>query len=590
MLDRPKPLLLAEEKAAKPGQSEPARVVGAETEDERSGHGWAGRRRRLGLVAAAGLAVVALVYWVPRRVPDEELGSSEIVVEQPEPGTNGETGAVLIADGREDETGSAGEADPEADEARGETLVPDGGAAIEAALGLDRAARRAIQEGLAAAGFDPGVADGLFGAGTRDALRAWQADRGITETGYLTETSAAELRAAGEATVAVRRGDVPTDRVALAPPPSRPAGETRVFDGMEFVWVPAGEFQMGSTTSDAFENEQPMTRVRIGQGFWMGKHEVTQAEWQEVMDLNPTRFAICLQCPADYISWDDTQAFIARLNERGGGNWYRLPREAEWEYAARAGTSGDVYSDDLEAIAWCGDELEGRIHRVGQKASNAWGLHDMLGNVWEWVEDWYGDYPGGTATDPGGPASGSDERVYRGGAWYSDAWECRLPYRGSDEPDTSIANTLPPPPNPPPGIDIIFRVGSDLGFRLLRDVDAVDTLPAPPSPTGAIAGFVRDLVCSPILGTMIEVSGPALNGQVRAVYVYENGGYAVWALPSGTYAVTFRSPGFTSFRHESVEVTMGLTTTVNAELEIGISERLITVSGEIVAGRCQNEQ
>ena len=205
MLDRPKPLLLAEEEAAKPPQQGAARVVGPETADERSGQGWAGRRRRLGLVAAAGLAVVALVYWVPRRVPDEELGSSEIVVEQPEPGTNGETGA-----GREDETGSAGEADPEADEARGETLVPDGGAAIEAALRLDRAARRAIQEGLAAAGFHPGVADGLFGAGTRDALRAWQADRGITETGYLTEASAEELRAGGAAALDER----PTEVVA----------------------------------------------------------------------------------------------------------------------------------------------------------------------------------------------------------------------------------------------------------------------------------------------------------------------------------------------------------------------------------------
>ena len=111
-----------------------------------------------------------------------------------------------------------------------------------------------------------------------------------------------------------------------------------------------------------------------------------------------------------------------------------------------------------------------------------------------------------------------------------------------------------------------------------------------PSGTASIAGFVWDFVCSSVPGVTIEVSSPALNGQVRAVYSNGDGGYAVRALPTGTYAVTFRSPGFTSFRHESVEVTMGLTTTVNAELEIGISERLITVSGEIVAGRCQNEQ
>ena len=123
--------------------------------------------------------------------------------------------------------------------------------------------------------------------------------------------------------------------------------------------------------------------------------------------------------------------FIDWLNARADGSRYRLPTEAEWEYAARAGTSGDRYSEDLDSIAWYEGNSGDRTHPVGQKSPNAWGLHDMLGNVWEWVQDWTGDYPGGSVTDPQGSGSGSN-RLARGGSWFRNAGICRAPVRTID--------------------------------------------------------------------------------------------------------------------------------------------------------------
>ena len=124
-------------------------------------------------------------------------------------------------------------------------------------------------------------------------------------------------------------------------------GDAAVFDGIEFVWVPAGEFLMGSTSKPAQDDEQPVTRVRIGKGFYLGKYEVTQDEWQSVMGSNLSMFSGCGRCPVEYVSWEDAQAFIGRLNARSGGRRYRLPTEAEWEYAARAGTTTDTYAADI---------------------------------------------------------------------------------------------------------------------------------------------------------------------------------------------------------------------------------------------------
>ena len=207
------------------------------------------------------------------------------------------------------------------------------------------------------------------------------------------------------------------------------AAEKSPIAGMEFVRVPAGEFLMGSTSEEALSREQPVTRVRIGRAFELGKHEVTEAEWEAVMGSNPSHFDECGgDCPVEQVSWDDVQEFIGRLNTLEGEARYRLPTEAEWEYAARAGTRGDRYGGDLDAIAWCGEGFDGSTHPVGQKAPNAFGLHDMLGNVWEWTEDWFGEYPGGSVTDPRGPASGS-YRVNRGGSWIGYARGCRASLR-----------------------------------------------------------------------------------------------------------------------------------------------------------------
>ena len=229
------------------------------------------------------------------------------------------------------------------------------------------------------------------------------------------------------------------------------AGAPQVFDGMDFVWVPAGKFLMGSTSAEAGDDEQPVTRVRIRKGFWLGKSEVTLAEWQAVMGTGPMLRPDCLRCPVQGVSWHQAQEFINRLNSRAGDGRYRLPTEAEWEYAARAGTSADRYGM-LDAIAWSGGGFEALLSDThplaGQKAPNAWGLHDMLGNVWEWVQDWYGHYPGGEVTDPRGPASGS-ERVTRGGSWVDFPWmnSSRAPSRYGLEPEYE---------------------GAGRGFRLLR--------------------------------------------------------------------------------------------------------------------------
>ena len=160
---------------------------------------------------------------------------------------------------------------------------------------------------------------------------------------------------------------------------------------IEFVRIPAGSFMMGSPEDE--EGRHPSEwqhEVRISQECWPGKYEVTQREWEAVMGTNPSGLRECgARCPVEWVSWDDVQEFIRRLNEResGSGYVYRLPTEAEREYAARAGTTGVRYGE-LDSIAWYSGNSGRTTHPVGQKRASAWGLHDMLGNVWEWVADW----------------------------------------------------------------------------------------------------------------------------------------------------------------------------------------------------------
>lgn len=192
--------------------------------------------------------------------------------------------------------------------------------------------------------------------------------------------------------------------------------------GMEFVLIPAGSFQMGADPNfeDAADDQTPRHRVTLSQPFYLGKYEVTQEQWVAVMGTNPSRFKGRTN-PVEQVSFDDVQTFIRKLNAKEGGSRYRLPTEAEWEYAARAGATGKYgFGDDddqLGLYAWYTGNSGDKTHPVGQLRANAWGLHDMHGNVWEWVQDWYDEsyYRHSPATDPRGPGSGSN-RVFRGGA------------------------------------------------------------------------------------------------------------------------------------------------------------------------------
>jgi len=195
--------------------------------------------------------------------------------------------------------------------------------------------------------------------------------------------------------------------------------------GMEFVKISAGCFSMGRDPNfeDGSDDELPRHRVCITKPFYIGTTEVTQAQWVSVMGSNPSEFK-GRNNPVETVSWEDAQNFIRRLNQKEGGNKYRLPTEAEWEYAARAGSSSTYhFGDDMGIVGqygWYWDNSSERTHPVAQKRPNQWGLYDMHGNVWEWVQDWYGEnyYRNSPMNDPKGPSSGRN-RVYRGGSWGS---------------------------------------------------------------------------------------------------------------------------------------------------------------------------
>lgn len=203
----------------------------------------------------------------------------------------------------------------------------------------------------------------------------------------------------------------------------------------EMASIPSGEFQMGSNSSEALYDEQPVHTVRISKAFWLGKTEVTQGLWQAVMGSNPSDNKSGDNYPVEEVSWDDCQAFITKLNQMVGGNAFRMPTEAEWEYACRAGTTGDRYGNNIDAIAWYRSNSGGTTHPVGQKQPNAFGLYDTLGNVWEWCQDWFDDYyyQISPAIDPKGPGSGS-YRVIRGGAWEDFSDIVRSAFRSYDFP------------------------------------------------------------------------------------------------------------------------------------------------------------
>ncbi len=222
-----------------------------------------------------------------------------------------------------------------------------------------------------------------------------------------------------------------------------------LFPKSDFAWIGPGTFEMGSLSTEAgHDSDETVHTVTLTQGFWMGRFEVTQAQWETVMGTNPSFFKGG-ELPVEQVSWNEVQTFLDKLNAEYGSN-FRLPTEAEWEYACRAGErSAYTFGNDpamLGNYAWYGANSRSRSKRVGLKEANAWGIYDMHGNVLEWVADWADPYPNQDVTDPKGPAQG-ELRVARGGSWYVGPENCRSADRSASVPEDR---------------------GGDLGFRICQ--------------------------------------------------------------------------------------------------------------------------
>ena len=205
---------------------------------------------------------------------------------------------------------------------------------------------------------------------------------------------------------------------------------------MEMIWCPPGEFEMGSPlTEDGRFEDEVLHPVKLTRGFWLGKYEVTQGQWKSVMGDEGASLRSRFKGenrPVENVSWHDCQSFMRKMNETLGGA-ARLPTEAEWEYACRAGTAGAFAGDgSVDEMAWYDGNSGSQTHDVGAKKANAWGFYDMHGNVLEWCSDWFAKTATGSV-DPKGPASGSF-RVLRGGSWFYYARDCRSAYRQKRDP------------------------------------------------------------------------------------------------------------------------------------------------------------
>ena len=221
--------------------------------------------------------------------------------------------------------------------------------------------------------------------------------------------------------------------------------------GMTFSYIPSGSFVMGSPVGELGRSvDETQHEVILSKAFFMQTTEVTQKQWKDVMGTSPSSFSTCGEnCPVENVSWDNAQSFITALNQLGNGT-YRLPTEAEWEYAARAGSTtafangqitqtGDsplALDPNLDLMGWYKGNADGSLHPVATKQANRWGLYDMHGNVWEWCEDWYDEsYTGGPTNGSARAMSIGTYRVSRGGCWFSGGFRCRSAVRFWSFPD-----------------------------------------------------------------------------------------------------------------------------------------------------------
>ena len=362
-----------------------------------------------------------------------------------------------------------------APQARDATMT---GESIEAGLGLTRVDRRLIQSSLAAQGFDPGPADGVFGRRTRAALSRWQAARGEEPTGYLNAEAAKSLLAPGpkperepevtaepdvseqerQAEAEAERERQRQQRQAEAERQKRerlPGARLRDCEACpQLVVVPSGSFMMGSPDSEwgRFNNESPQRRVTITEPFAVGVYEVTFGEWDACVSEGG--------CngyqphgegwgrggrPVINVSWDDARSYVTWLSQRTGER-YRLLSESEWEYVARAGTmepfhtgatiSADQANYDSSYTYGSGQKgrYRGRTVQVGTFSPNAFGLHEVHGNVWEWTQDcWNEDYTGAPTDSRAWETGECEQRVLRGGSWGDVPWLLRSADRGKND-------------------------------------------------------------------------------------------------------------------------------------------------------------
>ena len=241
-----------------------------------------------------------------------------------------------------------------------------------------------------------------------------------------------------------KHNTTPTTLNKTKPTPKQGNNKTFTVGDVSFtmVYVEGGTFTMGGRieqNGEANNDEKPTHSVTLS-SYYIGETEVTQGLWQAVMGSNPSSFTGDSCLPVENVSWEDCQTFISRLNSLTGQQ-FKLPTEAQWEYAARGGSRSYGYkysgSNDLDSVAWYYHNSSNKTHPVKTKQPNELGLYDMSGNVWEWCQDWYGDNSNSSQTNPVGPSSGSS-RVYRGGSWSSGAMRCRSSYRSSRTPSRRL--------------------------------------------------------------------------------------------------------------------------------------------------------